>query len=155
MSLYDQVCKLIRHPVFQMGLKEDGKGSEASGKKGDMKWIRVRQQWQNRTWKSRALCLLHKAVGVVTGLGRGGRNVNHAVSILLFSHRPTQNPRSEHTSKVRIWVIYDFLKLVSVLRMVIWDCVTLYVEEDWASFFFFFWHKQWPSTGLQWSQETK
>lgn len=56
---------------------------------------------------------------VVTGLGRRGRNAIHDVSILLFSHRPTQNPRSEHTGNIRIWVIYDFLKLVSVLRMVI------------------------------------
>lgn len=43
MSLYDQVCVCIRHPVFQMVVKGDGKWNEASGKKRDMKWIRVRQ----------------------------------------------------------------------------------------------------------------
>lgn len=44
---------------------------------------------------------------------------------------------------------------VSVWRMVVWVCVTLYVEEDsWASFSSV-WHKQWPSTGLWWSQKLR
>lgn len=116
LSLYDQMCKLLSHPVFQMGMKKDRKGNRASGKRGHMKWIRVWVKWQNRLELGkveRALCLLHKAVGVVTELGKGGRNANHAVSILVFSHRPTQNPRSEHTVKVKIWITSDFLKLVN------------------------------------------
>lgn len=53
-----------------------------------------------------------------TGLGKGGRNANHAVSVLVFSRRQTQNSRSEHTGKVKIWIISAFLKLLNGIRTV-------------------------------------
>lgn len=50
------------------------------------------------------MCLLHKAVGVVTALGKGGSNAKHAVSILVFSQRAMQASRSEHSGKLKIWI---------------------------------------------------
>lgn len=40
MSLYDQVCKLLSHPIFQKGMKRDRKGNKASGIE---KWHEVDQ----------------------------------------------------------------------------------------------------------------
>lgn len=53
-----------------------------------------------------------------TGLGKGGRNANHAVSVLVFGHRSPQNSRSEHTGRVKIWIISAFLKLMNGIRTV-------------------------------------
>lgn len=65
---------------------------------------------QVRIRKSGVLGLLHKAVMVATGWEKGGRNANHAFSVLVFSHRPTQNPRSELTGGINILDQICFLK---------------------------------------------
>lgn len=46
-------------------------------------------------------------------LGKGGRIAKHAVFILVFSYKPTPNPRSEHTGEVKIWIKSAFLKLMN------------------------------------------
>lgn len=80
------------------------------------------------------MCLLHEAVGVVTALGKGGRDAKHAVSILVFSQRAMQASRSEHSGKVKIW-----MKLVNAVWIVFIEgdgglCVSLCVEENKVSF---------------------
>lgn len=51
-------------------------------------------------------------------LGKGGRIAKRAVFILVFSYKPTPNPRSEHTGEVKIWIKSAFLKLMNTVLSV-------------------------------------